>query len=307
MNESELFPLHLCRILEREFEELHGSLSYEADWLFEEDQINNEALASKLDNPEKGSICCKIRESLWEIVNTRSPPDSEKLKKIPLDSEKWREKISGWEKTDWKVNLNKFLEGENKEALLAFQRQIPSRSLSKEKRSSSEDELREMIEYILKLDKTGQSLLKEKDRSRVNRLLLEIALPDGIKSIYNCRLEKIWKEINNLPKRNQEPQLRSALCLSGGGIRSASFALGVLQGLARYDLLRHFNYLSTVSGGGYIGSWLTAWNYRLNKKEKNTSKDSLTIVVLRGFLWSRRRNVSFKYIAFSSVNLYRWR
>jgi hypothetical protein len=47
-----------------------------------------------------------------------------------------------------------------------------------------------------------------------------------------------------------------ALCLSGGGIRSAAFCLGVLQALARYRLLTQFHYLSTVSGGGYIGGWL---------------------------------------------------
>ncbi len=52
---------------------------------------------------------------------------------------------------------------------------------------------------------------------------------------------------------------RSALCLSGGGIRSATFALGVLQSLAKHGLLDKFDYLSTVSGGGFIGSWLTAW------------------------------------------------
>jgi len=51
---------------------------------------------------------------------------------------------------------------------------------------------------------------------------------------------------------------QAALCLSGGGIRSASFSLGVLQALARGGLLTQFHYLSTVSGGGYIGSWLTA-------------------------------------------------
>jgi hypothetical protein len=51
----------------------------------------------------------------------------------------------------------------------------------------------------------------------------------------------------------------AALCLSGGGIRSASFGLGVLQSLARFGLLGQFHYLSTVSGGGYIGSWLSAW------------------------------------------------
>ena len=43
------------------------------------------------------------------------------------------------------------------------------------------------------------------------------------------------------------------------GIRSATFGLGILQGLARCGLLDKFHYLSTVSGGGYIGSWLSAW------------------------------------------------
>ncbi|HYM72679.1 MAG TPA: patatin-like phospholipase family protein, partial [Stellaceae bacterium] len=52
-----------------------------------------------------------------------------------------------------------------------------------------------------------------------------------------------------------------ALCLSGGGIRSASFGLGVLQALAQSQMLPRFHYLSTVSGGGYIGSWLSAWLY----------------------------------------------
>jgi hypothetical protein len=46
------------------------------------------------------------------------------------------------------------------------------------------------------------------------------------------------------------------LAFSGGGIRSATFNLGVLQGLAELGLLPFIDYLSTVSGGGYIGSWL---------------------------------------------------
>ena len=50
---------------------------------------------------------------------------------------------------------------------------------------------------------------------------------------------------------------KTALCLSGGGIRSAAFCLGALQALAAKRLLGEFNYLSTVSGGGYIGAWLT--------------------------------------------------
>ncbi len=48
------------------------------------------------------------------------------------------------------------------------------------------------------------------------------------------------------------------LALSGGGIRSATFALGVLQALTRCGAIRGFHYLSTVSGGGYIGAFLQA-------------------------------------------------
>src|SRR5437763_9811660 len=55
------------------------------------------------------------------------------------------------------------------------------------------------------------------------------------------------------------------LAFSGGGIRSATFCLGVLQSLASADLLRRFDYLSTVSGGGYIGGWLTAWIKRSHR------------------------------------------
>lgn len=55
---------------------------------------------------------------------------------------------------------------------------------------------------------------------------------------------------------------RAALCLSGGGIRSAAFAMGVVTGLARAGVLDAFHYLSTVSGGGYTGSWLSAWFQR---------------------------------------------
>ena len=35
-----------------------------------------------------------------------------------------------------------------------------------------------------------------------------------------------------------------------------------MQGLAKRGLLSQFHYLSTVSGGGYVGSWLMAWATR---------------------------------------------
>lgn len=48
------------------------------------------------------------------------------------------------------------------------------------------------------------------------------------------------------------------LALSGGGIRSATFSLGVVQALAQHGLLKYVDYLSTVSGGGYIGACLSS-------------------------------------------------
>jgi hypothetical protein len=96
---------------------------------------------------------------------------------------------------------------------------------------------------------------KESRASEINRQLVPI--------IYSC--------IHNLTKNNKAG--RSALCLSGGGIRSGTFALGVLQGLARCNLLEKFDYLSTVSGGGYIGGWLTAWIHRHPKRLEGVSRE----------------------------------
>jgi hypothetical protein len=51
----------------------------------------------------------------------------------------------------------------------------------------------------------------------------------------------------------------TGLCLSGGGIRSATFNLGILQGLARLRLLPTIDYISSVSGGGFTHQFLAAW------------------------------------------------
>ncbi len=49
--------------------------------------------------------------------------------------------------------------------------------------------------------------------------------------------------------------------LSGGGIRSASYCLGALQALHAWGLINRIDYLSTVSGGGYIGTSMIAGMY----------------------------------------------
>ncbi|WP_457599274.1 hypothetical protein [Hydrogenimonas sp.] len=57
--------------------------------------------------------------------------------------------------------------------------------------------------------------------------------------------------------RDDPPDDLFGLALSGGGIRSATFNLGLLQSLQRYGILKKVDYLSTVSGGGYIGASMT--------------------------------------------------
>ena len=57
------------------------------------------------------------------------------------------------------------------------------------------------------------------------------------------------------------------LAFSGGGIRSATFNLGVLQGLARSGVLSCVDVLSLVSGGGYIGGWYSAWLHHASRNK----------------------------------------
>ena len=54
----------------------------------------------------------------------------------------------------------------------------------------------------------------------------------------------------------------SGVCFSGGGIRSATFNLGILQALARQGGIGKIDYLSSVSGGGYIHQFLANWIWR---------------------------------------------
>jgi len=68
-------------------------------------------------------------------------------------------------------------------------------------------------------------------------------------------------DLNEVLKKYHEGNF-TALCFSGGGIRSATFGLGIVQALAKDNKLSKFDYLSTVSGGGYLGSWLSAWIWR---------------------------------------------
>ncbi len=86
---------------------------------------------------------------------------------------------------------------------------------------------------------------------------------------YTAALAKAMRhELAGVPRSEPRPDTDLAqaqdglklmgMAFSGGGIRSAAFNLGVLQGLESLGLLKFVDYLSTVSGGGYIGSWYLA-------------------------------------------------
>lgn len=92
------------------------------------------------------------------------------------------------------------------------------------------------------------------------------------------------------PKRSRPrpvPCTSTGLALSGGGIRSAAFCLGALQGLNNHGAIESIDYLSTVSGGGYIGSCLSA-SMSVNKGafpfgQKDAVQDTPAVGHLRNY------------------------
>jgi hypothetical protein len=101
---------------------------------------------------------------------------------------------------------------------------------------------------------------------------LDFTPPEPFYRVLDAEFEEIRARRNvdssgTYPQDEQgRPRSLAAIALSGGGIRSATFCLGVLQALDRFDLLRRFDYLSTVSGGGYVGGWWSAWLSRSSRK-----------------------------------------
>ncbi|HMY98412.1 MAG TPA: patatin-like phospholipase family protein [Burkholderiaceae bacterium] len=76
--------------------------------------------------------------------------------------------------------------------------------------------------------------------------------------VYDRAAKVVTEEFKHIRQwRGLAEDPKVGLALSGGGIRSASFCLGVLQALAHDGKLKNIDYLSTVSGGGYIGASLT--------------------------------------------------
>jgi len=87
-------------------------------------------------------------------------------------------------------------------------------------------------------------------------------------------IEKIVERRRNVGFVGKEDPRKTlvGLTLSGGGIRSASFNLGLLQAFYQHGLLRFVDYMSTVSGGGYIGAYLSSQVSKLASANKDFYK-----------------------------------
>lgn len=98
--------------------------------------------------------------------------------------------------------------------------------------------------------------LNPEERELVDRRIIDEVFAGAIRAYGDVRLSNFFTAVHAQAKKGRQ---RSALCLSAGGVRSTAFGLGVLTGLARRRLLTKLDYLSTVAGGSFIGSWFSAW------------------------------------------------
>ena len=129
--------------------------------------------------------------------------------------------------------------------------------------------------------------------SRSSRVSLGSRLPLEIRSevpLYGTnekgidRAQQVTKEIKekesqSIKERREAMELSLdtentvGLAFSGGGIRSATFCLGVAQSLHRYGIFNQVDYLSTVSGGGYLGTFLSSFLGTQSQSEKEPSSE----------------------------------
>lgn len=100
------------------------------------------------------------------------------------------------------------------------------------------------------------------------------SLPDAERIVYLPGKVSLLSEVEKSelyqPEIAANAEYEIGVSLSGGGMRSASFAVGALAGLADMNILQQTDFVSTVSGGGYTGYWLLSNLYFADLK--NTQK-----------------------------------
>jgi hypothetical protein len=134
------------------------------------------------------------------------------------------------------------------------------------------DEIRKILGNPVELAKfiNGKPHLQEQLASLTNFMPSQWLLAQEIPAIRQRRLLLTQSDDQFNPGDDPYKWARlkklQGICFSGGGIRSATLNLGILQGLAGLPhkddepgMLSRFDYLSSVSGGGYIHEWFAAW------------------------------------------------
>jgi predicted acylesterase/phospholipase RssA len=106
-------------------------------------------------------------------------------------------------------------------------------------------------------------------RAKKRRQGVDAHTPPHIVLEGETKEEKSGEDGDELALTPQDKAGLVGLSLSGGGIRSAAFCLGALQALDAASVLERVDYLSTVSGGGYIGCSLTASLEQLGRQPKS--------------------------------------
>ncbi len=140
--------------------------------------------------------------------------------------------------------------------------------------------------------------------------------------MFNSAIDELYSEGNNAawnewqdkldPEKESADSIRKGLiglAFSGGGIRSATFNLGVLQALNSLGIFKCVDYLSTVSGGGYIGSCVSALYASIEKEtqegvpsntdeslsDKNGGNSNITIFPFE-HIQGERESAVFRYL-----------
>lgn len=115
---------------------------------------------------------------------------------------------------------------------------------------------------------------KKKYRNTIN-IFSKVWKKVKFKDLKKKELEKIKRRRKKIKIDLDNPTKDAiGMAMSGGGVRSATFNLGILQAFHKYKFFKYIDYLSTVSGGGYIGSSLS-W-FLADKKWKFPFKAECT-------------------------------
>ena len=246
-------PLRLCEVLEQEYAIIHGHQDRAPTWLIESGQVDATRVIELLRNPSLSALPVAAATVRAKLEAQGISFATERTIDAPL-GQSICDALNAALLADEPLYDPQLLPDSSTRQLAG----VLARHSPEVRLRANRERARQTAPIAP--NEAEADALGADEHTLVNRLLLEDIFPPGaIARVDDVRLGRLFRDVHAL---RGPDGIASALCLSGGGVRSASFALGVLQSLARAGLLAKFDYMSTVSGGGYIGSWLSTWIHR---------------------------------------------